>query len=324
MKFGIVGTNFISDMFMNAVLQMEDVSVVAVCSRKKENAEKFADKYKIPFVFDDYIQMIESKEIDAIYLAVPNSMHYPMTMECLKRKMPTFTEKPFASNAKEAKEMIDYAKKQETYLHDGFVPAYTKNIQKIKEELKVIGPIRRAIFSFGKYSSRYDSFLQNENPTTFRRELSNGSAMDIGVYPLGVAILLFGKPKKIFASAILLETKVDGLGTCILQYENFEVVVLHSKITDTKVISEIQGEKGIIQIDTISQMKGLTVLCRNQEEKTIQDDTEKFIYQIQDFMENIKLGRLESKIFPHQKTIDILEALDECRKQMGVIYPADK
>lgn len=325
MKFGIVGTNFISHEFVKAAQQMEGVSVVGVCSGSKENAEKFAAEYHISKVFDDYISMMESKEIEGIYLGVPNSMHYEMTMECLKRNIPTFTEKPFASNTKEARKMLEFSEQQGVYVHDGFVPAYTKNIKRIKDEIKKIGPIRRCVFSFEKYSSRYDQYLNKENPTTFRRELSNGSLMDIGVYPIGVSVLLFGKPNKITATGKLLESGVDCMGTCLLQYEGFEVVVLHSKVTNTHIRSEIQGEDGIIQIDTISQMKGLNILKRGEEtSESIKDETVKFIYQIENFIQNVQEGNKESKELPHQTTLDILEVIEECRKQVGVVYPADE
>ncbi len=325
MKFGVVGTNFISESFVSAASKVKDVSIVAICSGRKENALKFAEVHKIPLVFNSYQEMLKSGEIDAIYLGIPNSMHYEVTMECLKHKIPTFTEKPFSSNFRQAKEMVEYAQSQQTYLHDGFVPAYTKNIQQLKKEIEKIEPLRRAVLSFGKYSSRYDSYLRKENPTTFRRELSNGSLMDLGIYSIGVAVILFGKPNRILATGTLLETGVDGLGSCLFQYDGFEVVVLHSKITDTAIQSEIQGEKGLIQMDIVSQMKTLWLQERGKDQEQVAcDNTETFIYQIEDFVKNIKEGRVESKIFPHQRTLDILEVLDECRKQMGVQYPADE
>ncbi|MFV0479299.1 MAG: Gfo/Idh/MocA family protein [Anaerorhabdus sp.] len=324
MRFGIVGTNFISDIFVFAAKQVAGVEVVAVCSGKKENAEKFSEKHNISLVFDDYISMMESKEIDAIYLGVPNSKHYEMTMECLRHKIATFTEKPFASNYEEAYEMVQYANKNKTYLHDGFVPAYTPNIQLLKKEIEQIKPLRHVVLSFGKYSSRYDSYLRGENPTTFRKELSNGSLMDIGVYPLGVAVILFGKPLKIIATAHLLATGVDGMGTCLFEYDGFEVVVLHSKISDTKIESEFQGENGLIQVDGISRVKEIKTQRRNEKEiSIIGDETEGFIYQIEDFVKNCNEQRLESTVFPHQTSLDIIEVLDECRRQTKVTYPAD-
>ncbi|MEG0076458.1 Gfo/Idh/MocA family protein [Anaerorhabdus sp.] len=336
MRFGVVGTNFVSDFFMSGVHQVPEIEVVAVCSGRKENAIKFAEKYKIENVFDNYLEMIDSGKIDAIYLAVPNHLHHEMTCECMKRKIPTLTEKPFATNYREAKEMMDLSKEMNTYLQDGLIPMYTENLSIVKEALPMIGKLRRAVFTFGKYSSRYDAYLRGENPTTFRREMSNGSLMDLGVYCIGDAVALFGKPKSIIATGLLLETGVDGLGTCLMQYDGFEVTIQHSKITDTEVVSEIQGEEGIIQINLLSRVQDIWVTSRNKTggctlgvkpgEKTLisQPSLEGFTYQLRDFIKNVEAGRIESEVFPHQMSLDIMEVCTEARKQMGVIYPADE
>ncbi|MEG0176519.1 Gfo/Idh/MocA family protein [Anaerorhabdus sp.] len=336
MRFGVVGTNFVSDFFMSGVKEVPEIEVTGVCSGRKENAIRFAEKYNIENVFDNYLEMIDSGKIDAIYLAVPNQLHYEMTIECMKRKIPTLTEKPFATNYREAKEMIEYSRKMNTYLHDGLIPLYTENLQVVKEAINSIGKLRRCVFTFGKYSSRYDAYLRGENPTTFRRDLSNGSMMDLGIYCLGDAVALFGKPKSIIATGLILDTGVDGLGTCLLQYDGFEVTIQHSKITDTQVVSEIQGEEGIIQIDLLSRVLNVWLTPRNKStggtlkakegEKTLisKPSLEGFTYQLKDFVENVKANRIESEVFPHQLTLDIMEVLTECRRQMGVIYPADE
>lgn len=336
MRFGIVGTNFVSDFFMEAALRVPSCEVVSVCSGRKENAIRFGEKYNIKNVYEDYIEMIESGTIDAIYLGVPNGLHHDMTIECLKRNVATFTEKPFATNYREAKEMIECAEKYNTYVHDGLVPLYTENFQILKDAIQKIGVLRRAIFSFGKYSSRYDAYLRGENPTTFRRELSNGSLMDIGIYAIGNAVALFGKPKKIIATAQLLETGVDALGTCLFVYDGFEVILLHSKVTDTEIQSEIQGEDGNIQIDLISRISHIYLTQRNTAEgctlgpkqgiktEISKDNSDNFSAQIEDFIKNVEQGNKESDKCPHQLTLDIIEVLTECRKQAGVVYPADE
>lgn len=335
MRFGIVGTNFVSDFFMAGAKAVAEVEVVAVCSGKKENAMKFADKYQIPHVFSSYIEMIESNEIDAIYLAVPNHMHYEMTCECIKRGMPTLTEKPFAANLEEAKEMIELSKKYKTYVHDGLIPMYTDNFQSLRESLSKVGVLRRAVFVFSKYSSRYDAYLRGENPTTFRREYCNGSCVDLGIYAIGDVVALFGKPKKITASGLLLDTGVDGMGTCVFTYDTFDVCIHHSKITDSKLVSEIQGEDGLIQIEGISRIQQAWFYPRKPEDYAGELDAdgkieltkaseEGFTYQLRDFVENVQQGRIESLKLPHQLTLDILEVCTECRRQMGVIYPCDE
>lgn len=334
MRFGIVGTNFVSDFFMAGAKEVNEVEVVAVCSGRKENALKFAEKYQIQHVFDSYIDMIESKEIDAIYLAVPNHLHYEMTCECLKRGIPTLTEKPFAANFDEAVSMIELSKANKTYVHDGLIPMYTDNFQLLKDNVHKVGTLRRAVFVFSQYSSRYDAYLRGDNPTTFRREMCNGSLVDLGIYAIGDVVALFGKPKKIHATGMLLDTGVDGMGTCIFSYDTFEVCIQHSKIANSHIVSEIQGEDGIIQIEGISRIQKAWFTPRKPEmfagelDQTgkwliTKPSEEGFTYQLRDFVENVQEGRAESEKLPHQLTLDILEVCTECRRQMGVVYPND-
>lgn len=326
MKFGIVGTNFVSDFFIKAASYMDEVEVVGVCSGRKENAIKFSKKYNIKNIYDDYITMLESGDIEAIYIATPNMKHYEMTIESLKRKIPVFCEKPMGTNVNEVKKMIEASKENNTYLHDGIVPLYTQNIQIIKDNLHNIGKIRKVVFSFSKYSSRYDAYLAGENPTTFRRELANGSMMDLGIYVLSDAISIFGKPNSYSSSAVLLETKVDACGTISLYYDDYEVILLHSKVSDTEVISEISGEKGIIQFEVPSLISNVYLTLREDrvKQKISIDNEYPFMFQLMDFVDNVKGNRIESKKVPHQLSIDIHEILTNIRKQCNVIYDTDE
>ena len=248
MKFGILGTNFVSDAFMEGLKLVNDCEAVAVCSGRKENAIRFAEMYNIPYVFDNYQAMLDANIIDAVYIATPNSMHYEQTRYFLEHKIPVFCEKPLACNVNQVKELYDIANMNQTYLHDATMPLYSPNFQLIKESMHKIGKIRRAVFSFEKYSSRYESYLRGENPTTFRKELCNGAFMDLGIYTIADAVGLFGKPISILSSAQILETGVDCINTSIFKYPDFDVVILNSKVSTTKIISEIQGENGVIQL----------------------------------------------------------------------------
>ncbi|MGB4614282.1 MAG: Gfo/Idh/MocA family oxidoreductase [Erysipelotrichaceae bacterium] len=326
MKFGIVGTNFVSDFFMKAASYVDEIEVVGVCSGRKENAINFSKKYNIENVYDDYISMLDDGLIEAIYIATPNVMHCEMTIEALKRKVPVFCEKPFGTNDYEVKKMVEAARSNNTYLHDGIVPLYTENFQIVKDNLHKIGKIRKVVFSFCKYSSRYDAYLRGENPTTFRRELANGSMMDLGVYILADAIALFGKPNSVTSNATLLETKVDAAGTINMVYDDFDVTLLHSKVSDSEIITEICGEEGMIQIDTPSLMNGAYLTLRKDKvkQKISVDNEYPFMFQLKDFVKNVKAGRIESEKVPHDLSIAIFEILTKVRKQCNVIYDSDK
>ncbi|MFM1525360.1 MULTISPECIES: Gfo/Idh/MocA family protein [Helcococcus] len=326
MRFGIVGTNFITDEFMEGAMLLKDkIEITSICSGKIENAKKFAEKYNIKNVYENHIEMLESGKIDAIYIAVPNSLHFKMTMDAIQRNIPIFCEKPLAVNSKQVKILIDAAIKNKVYIHHGVVPLYTENFNIIKNNLQNIGKIRRAVFALNQYSSRYDRYLRGENPTTFRNEFANGAIMDLGIYIVSLCVALFGKPKTISANSFILDSKVDGATSAILSYENFEVILLCSKITNSNIISEISGEDGIISISIPSRVS--TVKIQNRLDKvniqTYHEMENSFKRELKEFLNVVENGKYESEILPYKLTSEIIDVMTQIRKISGVKFKED-
>ena len=325
MRIGIVGTNFVSDMFMEAAEPISDIMVTAVTSGHREHADAFALKYGIRNVYNSLAELLKDKDVDMVYLGVPNSLHASLAKQCILAGMPVFVEKPFATNLREAEEVFKLAKEKNVYVHDGIVPLYTDNFRTMKESLELCGTVRRAVFSFGKYSSRYLAYLNGENPTTFRPEFSNGSLMDLGVYCLANVVGLFGKPSSVCAHAVKLETGVDGAAEAILTYPGFDAVVMTSKISNSAISSEIEGELGTMVIEQPSLVSRIWFNdLRTKEKQLISVDTDNaFGFQLQDILDDFAAGRTESERVPHSLSLDVMNVLDECRRSAGIVYPAD-
>jgi len=195
--------------------------------------------------------------------------------------------------------MIDASKENHTLLQDGIVPLYTENYLKLKENLLEIGRLRRAVFVLGRYSTRYDAYLRGENPSTFRIEFCNGSLVDMGVYCVAVAVGLFGRPVEILANASKLANGADCMGSAILIYDDFEVVIMHSKVANSSIISEIQGEQGNLYIDLISRMENVFIQTRNKDRIQVGATTEDgFKSELLDFRGNLLNSRVESRLVP--------------------------
>ena len=326
MKFGVIGTNFVSDFFMDGAALVEECEVVAVSDVSLELADTFAKKYKIPNTFDSYEKMLESNIIEAVYIAVPNGLHKEISMYFLERKIPVFCEKPLASNIDEVNEMFECAKRNNTYLQEGLIPLYNPNLKVVKELLPKLGKLHQVNFTFAKYSSRYDAYLRKENPSTFRADLSNGAIMDLGVYVIADVIALFGKPKKVTSTAELLDTGADIAGASIFVYDDFVATLSYSKASDTKNLSEICGEHGTITIDQPSMPQEVIWYNRLAKEQTVVSEkpSENFYYEIKEMIACIKEGRIEGYSVPHQVSKDVHEVLTYCRKEAGIVFPADK
>ena len=226
-RFGIIGTNFITDMLLAGAKEDPRFEVTAVCSRTEERAREFAEKYAIPHTFTSLEAMASSKYVDAIYIATPNSTHAPYSILCMNHGKHVLCEKPLASNAREVKAMIEAAERNGVALMEAMIATLNPNFDIIRKHLSEVGTVRRYFGSYCQYSSRYDKFKQGIVLNAFRRELSNGSVMDIGVYTIYPMVALFGKPEGITAQGTLLSTGVDGQGTVSFRYPGGKTDVLH-------------------------------------------------------------------------------------------------
>lgn len=324
-RFGIIGTSCITDKFIEAASLLKDFKLNAIYSRNEKKAREFGDKYSVENIYTDINEMAQSDKIDAIYIASPNSLHCEYTIKFLNNGKHVLCEKPIASNSIELKLMVEAAGKNNLLLMEAIKGTFLPNFTVIKENLHKIGKIRRYFASYCQYSSRYDKYKQGLNPNTFNLSFSNGSLMDIGIYCVYPAVQLFGSPNSINASGILLESGVDGEGSIVMNYDEMDCVIIHSKIADSHLPCEIQGENGSMVIDKIHTPENVKIIYKDG---TIEDLTQKqneknMMYEVEEFINLIKNNQIESKINSYKCSTQVMNILDECRKQMGVIFPAD-
>lgn len=326
MRWGIVGRNFIVDRFIEAGKIIEDFEITALYSRNLETGKEFAQKHGIENIFTDLEKMRDSGIIDGVYIASPNYIHWEQSLKFLEKGIPVLCEKPLASNAKEVTSLLEAANLNNTFILEAMRIPFNPKYEKIKEALKRIAPVRGVFANFCQYSSRYDSYKDGVVMNAFKRELSNGSLMDIGVYGVAFIYGLFGKPEAIQAQGHLLATGVDGSGNIMLKYPGFTGVINHSKISNSNIPSEIQGEKGTITIGKLSLLEDVVIKFNDGTEEKIQDNhlEQDMYYEIKYFMDLAKFSS-ETRDKKYQKdSLGTIEILDECRKQVGVVFPADK
>ncbi|AYV72519.1 Gfo/Idh/MocA family oxidoreductase [Bacillus sp. PK3-056] len=324
-KFGVIGTNWITESFIKAAGEIEDFQLNAVYSRTADKAKAFADKFNVEHTFTNLEEMAKSDKIDAVYIASPNAYHAQQAILFLKNKKHVLTEKAMASNTAEVKEMITAAKENEVLLMEALKSTFLPNFKVVQENLHKLGKIRRAFVSYCQYSSRYDAYKQGTILNAFKPELSNGALMDIGVYCLYPMVLLFGKPEKVKANSFLLESGVDGEGSIILAYPDMDVILIYSKITNSHIPSEIQGEDGNLIINQMNTPTKVEFIPRNGEGEnlTLPQKEASMFYEAQEFIELIKAGKTESSINSFDISLAVMEVMDEVRRQTGIVFPAD-
>ena len=325
-NIGIVGTNFITDRLIEGAKLVSDAKISAVYSRTEEKGKEFAKKHNIENVFTNLEEMAKSDVIDAVYIASPNSLHASQAILFLNNKKHVLGEKAFASNTKEVDEMIKVAKENNVVLMEAMKSTLLPNFKVVKDNLYKIGKVRKYFASYCQYSSRYDKYKAGEVLNAFKNELSNGALMDIGVYCIAPMVNLFGKPKTIKANGIMLKTGVDGEGSVLFGYDDMEAAVIYSKISNSYLPSEIQGEEGSIIIDRINTFDRIKIIYRDgrEEDLSLEHEEANMCYEVQEFVNLIKSDEKESKVNSLKNSRDVIEVIEEARKQIGIIYPADK
>lgn len=322
-RFAVIGTNWITRQFVEAAHESGKYKLTAVYSRSLEQAQHFANDFSVEHLFTSLEAMAESDAIDAVYIASPNSLHFSQTQLFLSHKINVICEKPLASNLAEVDAAIACARENQVVLFEAFKTACLPNFHLLRQALPKVGKLRKVFFNYCQYSSRYQRYLDGENPNTFNPAFSNGSIMDIGFYCLASAVALFGEPKSVQATASLLASGVDAQGVVVMDYGDFSVTLQHSKVSDSVLASEIQGEAGSLVIEKLSECQKVCFVPRDsqmqdltqpQHINTMLYEAELFATLVDEHLVDhpgLAVSRITAKL------------LTEIRRQTGVIFPAD-
>jgi len=312
-RFGIIGTSSISDKFVEALKTIKKCEVTAVYSRSVEKGDYFATKHDIKTIYLSLEEMAESQKVDAVYIASPNGLHPSQAIKMMENGKHVICEKAIAPTVKELDEMIRIAKENNVVLMEAMRPTLNPNFNIIKESLEKIGPVRGITASYCQYSSRYDNLKKGELTNIFDPKFSGGALYDIGVYPLYFTIGMFGIPDEYIGGNYLVSSGADGYGNIILKYNDKIASITYSKITDSKLPSEIQGEKGSIIIEKLSTVKGIKILYRDGREEKIEMEIHKndMVYEAMEFINLIKKGKLESDINSHKNSRKVVEIMEK-------------
>ncbi len=222
--------------------------------------------------------------------------------------------------------MIRVARQNGITLMEAMKSTLTPNFRQLRRHLAEAGCLRRYFASYCQYSSRYDKLKAGIVLNAFNPELSNRAMMDLGVYTVYPLVVLFGRPKRISATGLKLSTGVDGQGAVNFEYENLNATVLYSKIADSFLPAEIQGEKGTFILDRIQTIREVKFIPKGGQiqDLSVPASHNEYYYEIAEFIDLIERRLCESTINSHDHSLATLEIIDEVRKQSGIIYPADK
>ncbi len=318
MKFGLIGTNWITDRFIEAGKVTDGFELHSVYSRTLDKAEMFSERHHIPNFTDNFDAFLEDEALDAVYIATPNILHHQQAIQAMNHKKHVLCEKPITTSLKNFNLMVQAQENNGVYFMEAMKSIYSPAYLKLKSWIEEIGTIRRVNFHYNQYSSRYDKYKEGIIENAFKPELGNGALMDIGVYTISPLVDLFGYPKSVQSTGKILSTGADCQGTVICNFHNMTALLSFSKIIDSHQPSEIIGEDGIITIDKISAPSQIIKMKRSGEIiETFNCDGQPMQYEIEHF---IKCVTAQQDDMNNETSRMTMQLIDELKAQMDLLF----
>jgi scyllo-inositol 2-dehydrogenase (NADP+) len=328
MKIGIVGSGGIVNTFVDAVKEAHGVELVAIWCREKsiEKGKTIAKKGSFNKVYTDYELMLKDEEVEFVYIALPNDLHYLYSKRALEAGKNVIDEKPFTSTAEEAETLINLAKRKNLFLFEAITTLHLPNYKLIKEKLKEIGDIKIVTCNYSQYSSRYDAFLKGQIHPVFNPELSGGALMDINIYNLHFIFGLFGKAKGVKYLANIAHNGVDTSGIVTLKYDRFAGVCIGAKDCGCESTCYIEGTKGYIKVNSPANQCLSFEMCLNgskPETFNVQTISNRMVYEMDDFKEIFNSKNYEECYHLLDHSLNVIKAAVEARRNAKIVFKAD-
>lgn len=325
MKLAIAGTGMIVREALSGLRQW-GWEPAAICStpRSGEKARALAEQHGCPAVYTDYPAMLRETEADAVYLGVPNALHFAMASQALEAGWNVIVEKPLASNLREAQALAALAREKGLFLYEAITTVYQPDYAALRENLHRVGTVKLVTCNFSQYSSRYDAFLRGETAPVFDPARSGGALMDLNLYNIHWLLGLFGPPEQVEYHANM-DRGVDTSGAALLRYPGFQAVSLAAKDCGAPARYTVQGTRGCLFQDTPANLCGAVTLRLNDgaEERFHTPTRHRMEREFQVFARAIADRDLAHCYAALDGSLAVSRVLTQARQSAGIRFPAD-
>ncbi len=322
-RWGILGTGIVARDFAAGLAVVPDAELLAVGSRARETAEGFGEAYGVPRRYASYEALAADPEVDVAYVATPHTLHRDNTLLCLRSGKSVLCEKPFALNAGQAGEMVAAARERGLFLMEGMWNRCNPVVIEAKRLLDegAVGKARMLVADFGV------GRVPDPRHRLFDPAVGGGALLDLGVYPIAMASMVFGPPATIATAAHLGPTGVDERSGIVLGHDDGSVAVLSTSLTE-KTPSEATffGSEGSLRLHgPIFRPVAITVARTGDEPRRIEPVLEgnAFNYEAAEVVRRLRAGALESPAMPLDESLAIMRTLDAIRAAWGLKYPGE-
>ena len=320
-NWGIVATGNISTSFTEDLALLGDAVVTAVASRSIDKANRFGEQFGIEHRYDDYRRLIDDGQVDVLYIGTPHPQHYAIARAALQAGIAVLCEKPVTLTARQARDLVAVAHEHNTLFAEAMWMRTNPVVQAFFADLAkgVIGEPMEALADFGFHKPELPARLLDP-------ALGGGSLMDGGIYPMTFAHMALGRPAEIKAVGSLNADGIDLNVAMAWRYDSGAVAALTCGLrSQNPWTASVSGPEGSLLLPHRFHHPEYYVRRTASGEERIDVPTHGrgYHYEAAEVMRALRAGLAECPALPHAGTIEILELLDETRRQIGVSYPGD-
>ncbi len=328
MKLGIVGSGMIVGDLLSFIEQIPEIELVHISGTKRseEKLRTIYQEHHFQRYSTSYDELLNDEQVDTIYIALPNHLHYTYALQALEAQKNVILEKPMTSNIEEAKELQRVATSNRLFLWEAITNQYLPNYYKIKSLLKDLGKIKVVECNYSQYSSRYNAFKEGNILPAFDYTKSGGALMDLNIYNIHLLVALFGAPKTVQYQANI-EKNIDTSGIITLDYGTFKAVLIGAKDCKAPIMTSIQGDQGCIVLDTPANNASRFKVLKNDQsemEYNEQNGKHRMYFEFVEFVKIIEQKDYQRAEEMMEKSLIAMEIATKARQSAGVVFAADK
>ena len=324
-RLATIGSGQIVHSILDGAKLTENICLEAVYSRTEEKGRELANAYGAKKVYTDMDAMLQDENVNFVYVASPNNLHYEYSKKALLAGKNVLCEKPFCTRFEQARELFQIADEKGLYLIEMVPTGFLPNYPVLEEAISKIGRVKLVIGNYTQYSARYDKLLAGEVPNVFNPDFAGGCLMDINYYNVYLTLSLFGQPKRCEYYPNILGG-VDTSGNMVMAYEGFVATLAGAKDCKGDSFYQIEGEKGFVNV--IGGSNGLAeirIVAEGKDETiNLQPNPDRWFYEVQALVPMILSG--DKSVFDKNRQMALMQTavIEASRKAAGIVYPGDK
>jgi predicted dehydrogenase len=309
-NWAILSAAKIAHKFADGLKELPNANCYAVSARSLERAESFKTEHGFERAYGSYEEMLADPNVDIVYVATTNNLHFEHTMMCLEAGKAVLCEKPFASDLAQVKQMIAKAKEKNVFLMEALWTRFLPSMMQFKAEMENgrIGKPSLLQCNFGGIVP-FDAENRLYNP-----ELGGGSLPDIGVYTIFTALYLFGMPEEINACSLPAPTGCDWTTSILLKHKEQKISMLTSSFSlNLSNEAILYGDAGNLKLHAMFHIPTkLSVNLNNEDEVEIPVETigNGYNYEAAEVMDCLDKGLVQSPAMSWQFSLDLMTVLE--------------